>query len=148
MVFTSGEFLKKSYKKIESWSDFALNAQLLIAFRRPNWMSYQAMITLSLTQSWKQCALPVIPVINRKSCTQVHQLPQSYCGDNGEGALFSWLYVYIIISHHQMRQTRFHHLRGILKVMSFLSSLTDKLWFFFAGINFGEFNIEKYFAGI
>ena len=104
--------------------------------------------SLSLTQSWKQCALPVIPVINRKSCTQVHQLPQSYCGDNGEGALFSWLYVYIIISHHQMRQTRFHHLRGILKVMSFLSSLTDKLWFFFAGINFGEFNIEKYFAGI
>ena len=26
---------------------------------------------------------------NRTSCTQVHELPQNYCGDNGECALFS-----------------------------------------------------------
>ena len=27
--------------------------------------------------------------INRTSCAQVHELPQSHCGDNREGALFS-----------------------------------------------------------
>ena len=26
---------------------------------------------------------------NRTSCAQVHQLPQSHCGDNREGTLFS-----------------------------------------------------------
>ena len=26
---------------------------------------------------------------NRKSCAQVHELPQSHCGDNWEGTLFS-----------------------------------------------------------
>ena len=26
---------------------------------------------------------------NRTSCAQVHELPQSYCGDNREGTLFS-----------------------------------------------------------
>ena len=25
----------------------------------------------------------------RTSCTQVHELPQGFCGDNGEGTLFS-----------------------------------------------------------
>ena len=48
-------------------------------------------------QSLKQCALPVITTIalwlhlgtNRTSCAQVHELPQSRCGDNREGTLFS-----------------------------------------------------------
>ena len=26
---------------------------------------------------------------NRTSCAQVHELPQSYCGDNREGTLFT-----------------------------------------------------------
>ena len=26
---------------------------------------------------------------NRTSCAQVHELPQSHCGDNWEGTLFS-----------------------------------------------------------
>ena len=26
---------------------------------------------------------------NRTSCAQVHELPQSHCGDNREGTLFS-----------------------------------------------------------
>ena len=38
------------------------------------------------------------------SCTQVHELPQSNCGDNLESTLFSsWLHIYItfnIIAHH------------------------------------------------
>ena len=39
-------------------------------------------------QSWKQCAILVITT-NRTSCAQVHELPQSQCGDNWEGTLFS-----------------------------------------------------------
>ena len=31
---------------------------------------------------------------NSTSCAQVHELPQSYCGDNWEGTLFSWLHIY------------------------------------------------------
>ena len=27
--------------------------------------------------------------MNRRSCAQVHELPQSHCGDNREGTLFS-----------------------------------------------------------
>ena len=27
---------------------------------------------------------------------QVHELPQSHCGDNCEGTLFAWLYIYNI----------------------------------------------------
>ena len=30
-----------------------------------------------------------IRLMNRTSCAQVHQLPQSHCGDNREGTLFS-----------------------------------------------------------
>ena len=35
--------------------------------------------------------------INRTSCAQVHELPQSHCGDNREGTLFSRLHIYIYI---------------------------------------------------
>ena len=57
-------------------------------------------------QPWKQCALPVISIMvlwqlmhlgtwcTVKSCTQVHELTQSHYGDNREGILFSWLYIY------------------------------------------------------
>ena len=39
---------------------------------------------------WKQCALPVITtMVCGNSCAQVHDLPQSHCGDNREGKLFS-----------------------------------------------------------
>ena len=48
----------------------------------------------------------------------------------------------------QLQPIRFwKYLRGILKVMSFLSSLPARLSFF-AGINVREFNSEKYFQGI
>ena len=59
-------------------------------------------------QSWKQFALPVITTMalwqlmhfetwctSCTPCAQVHELPQSHCGDNREGRLFSWLYIYI-----------------------------------------------------
>ena len=31
---------------------------------------------------------------NRTSCAQVHEFPQSHCGDNREGTLLSWLHIY------------------------------------------------------
>ena len=40
------------------------------------------------------------------------------------------------------------YIRGILKVMSFLSSLPDKLSFFFRVLIFASFNCKKNFAGI
>ena len=30
---------------------------------------------------------------NRTSCAQLHELPQSHCGINQEGTLFSWCYI-------------------------------------------------------
>ena len=34
-----------------------------------------------------------IHTYNRTSCAQVHELPQSHCGDNREGILF-YIYIY------------------------------------------------------
>ena len=34
-------------------------------------------------------------VVTHASCAQVHELPQSHCGDNWEGTLYSWLHIYI-----------------------------------------------------
>ena len=61
-------------------------------------------------QSWKQCTLPVITTIYLwqlmhldtwctwcASCPQVDELPQSHCGGNQEGTLFSRLNIYIYI---------------------------------------------------
>ena len=40
----------------------------------------------------------LIPAIrNHTSCAQVHELPQSDCGDNWEGTLFSWKQIYITL---------------------------------------------------
>ena len=42
---------------------------------------------------------------NRTSCTQVHELPQSHCCDNGEGKIFSWLHIY----YAHLSSVRFEH---------------------------------------
>ena len=42
---------------------------------------------------------------NRTSCAQVHELPQSHCGYNLEGTLFSWLHIY----YAQLASVRFEH---------------------------------------
>ena len=42
---------------------------------------------------------------NRTSCTQVHDLAQSHCGDNREGTLFSWLHRY----YPHLASVRFEH---------------------------------------
>ena len=42
-------------------------------------------------ENWPEWNLNPRPlyVYNRTSCAQVHELPQSHCGDNREGTLFS-----------------------------------------------------------
>ena len=46
-------------------------------------------ITHSLGHIW------FVGIIYHASCAQVHELPQSHCGDNwGGGTLFPWLHIY------------------------------------------------------
>ena len=33
----------------------------------------------------------------RTSCVQVHELPQSHCGDKRDSTLLSWLHIYVHI---------------------------------------------------
>ena len=42
---------------------------------------------------------------NRTSCAQVHEFPQSYCGDNREGTFFLWLHIY----YPNLASVRFEH---------------------------------------
>ena len=43
--------------------------------------------------------------INRISCAQVPELPQSHSGDNREGTLFSWFHIYYVY----LASVRFEH---------------------------------------
>ena len=44
---------------------------------------------------WAFFGLLVQAMCNRTSCAQVHESPQSHCGDNREDTLFSWLHIYL-----------------------------------------------------
>ena len=44
-------------------------------------------------------------VATKPSCAQVHELPQSHCGDDREGTLFSWLH----INYAHLVSVRFKH---------------------------------------
>ena len=44
-------------------------------------------------------------VATHASCAQVHELPQSHCGDNREGTLFSLLHIY----YAHLVSVRFEH---------------------------------------
>ena len=43
---------------------------------------------------WALFVSLVPAMCNRTSSTQVHELPESHCGDNREGTLFLWLHIY------------------------------------------------------
>ena len=43
---------------------------------------------------WELFGSLVPEIYNRPSCTQVHELRQSYCGGNREGTLFPWLHIF------------------------------------------------------
>ena len=41
------------------------------------------------------------------SCAQVHELPQSHCGDNREGTLFSWLrIIYLLYAEKKLKSVK------------------------------------------
>ena len=51
----------------------------------------------------------LVPAIcNCTSCAQVHELPQSHCGDNREDTLFS-LFSWLPIYHDYLASVRFEH---------------------------------------
>ena len=73
---------------------------------------------------------------NRTSCAQVHELPQSHCGDNREGALFSWLHLYAYDAH--LASVKFEHsavCRGSLMTVDvFYQTVNKKTHFNFSQI--------------
>ena len=72
---------------------------------------------------WIYIYIYIIYILNRTctSCAQVHELPQSHCGDNREGTLFSWLHIiYILYIYAILRGT---YLRNIHKVKSIFTFL-------------------------
>ena len=56
-------------------------------------MMYGSTLLVPMNQrvlnSWALFGSLVPAMWNRTSCAQVHELPQSHCGDNREGTLFS-----------------------------------------------------------
>ena len=46
--------------------------------------------------TWYTFGLLVPAMCNSTSYAQAHELPQSHCGDNREGTLFSWLHLYYV----------------------------------------------------
>ena len=59
---------------------------------RNSLFDFMFMVVKMTNKFTKMIALfgPLVPAMcNRTSCAQVHKLPQSHCGDNREGTLFS-----------------------------------------------------------
>ena len=78
-------------------------------------------------QSWKKYAVPVITTLSLWqlmhlstwcSSAQVHELPQSHCGDNWEGTLLLWLYIY----YAHLAFVRFEHFNTAITATSLGSS--------------------------
>ena len=57
---------------------------------------------------WALFGALVQAMCNRTSCAQVHELPQSYCGDNQWGTFFWWLHIYISY-YAYLASVRFDH---------------------------------------
>ena len=55
--------------------------------------------------------------------TQVYELPQSHCGDNWEGTLFSWLHMYMQIYNKMLLVWRGYHALFLTRLEETTSSL-------------------------
>ena len=65
-------------------------------------MMYSFTLLIPMNQKWPA----LVPAMcNRLSCAQMHELPQSHCGDNREGTLFSWLHIF----YAHLASVRFEH---------------------------------------
>ena len=54
-----------------------------------SWITYDRLYYVPCLACWALFGSLVPAMCNRTSCAQVHELPQSHCGDNREGTLFS-----------------------------------------------------------
>ena len=59
-----------------------------------SWITYDHLYYTNCLACWALFGLLVPAVCDRTSCAQVHELPQSHCGDNRGGTLCSWLHIY------------------------------------------------------
>ena len=58
------------------------------------WITYDHLDYAPCSACWAVFASLVPAMCNCTWYAQVHELPQSFCGDNREGTLFSWLHIY------------------------------------------------------
>ena len=56
-----------------------------------SWVTYGHLFYTKLLANWGLFGCIVPAMCNRKLCSQVHELPQSSCGNGREGKLFLWL---------------------------------------------------------
>ena len=70
-----------------------------------SWITYDHIYYSPCFACWSLFGSLVPAVSNRTSCAHVHELPQSHCGDNWEGTLFSWLNIY----YTHLASVKFEH---------------------------------------
>ena len=70
-----------------------------------SWITYDYLYHAPCLACWALFGSLVPAMCNRKSCTQVHELPQIHFGENWEGTLFSWLHLY----YSHLASVRFEH---------------------------------------
>ena len=59
-----------------------------------SWITYDNLYYAPCLACWALFGSLLPAMYDRASCTQVHRLPQSHCGDNRESTLFSWENIY------------------------------------------------------
>ena len=92
------------YDQVNTWYEHAVCRGSLVTHRVlkshrskmvVSWITYDQLYYTPCFACWALFGSLVRAMCNHTLCAQVHQLPQSHCGDNREGALFSWLHIYI-----------------------------------------------------
>ena len=84
-----------------------------------SWITYDHFYYAPWLACWALFGSLVPAMCNRTSCAQVHELPQSHCGDNREGTLFSWLHIY----YAHLAFVRFEHSITLLQYIYFKVTL-------------------------
>ena len=59
-----------------------------------SWMTFDHLNYTACLACWPLFGSLLPEICDLTLCDQVHELPQSHCGDNRKGTLFSWLYIY------------------------------------------------------
>ena len=69
-----------------------------------SWISYDHLYYAPYIACWALFG-SMVPAMCNRTCAQVHELPQSHCGEKREGTLFSWLH----ICYAHLASVRFEH---------------------------------------